>query len=164
MEGLNILLVPGAVFLLSRPNSGAEIIALATASLATAIFLVVGTLFWHGLGRKLRHGDPGPLHRAMAFADRAERPGLIVTGLAALAMFWALSEEGLSGAVIGAAVLTLLAVLEWVNYYRRQLQHFDNGADFRRLLTGKGFRRSHMRRELAAFRRRRKNQAHAGRS
>jgi hypothetical protein len=49
-------------------------------------------------------------------------------------------------------VLTVLAMLEYINYYHRQLQHFDNAADLKRLLSGKGFKRSHMARELAAFR------------
>jgi hypothetical protein len=43
----------------------------------------------------------------------------------------------------------VLAVLEYVNYYHRQLQHFDNKADFRRMLAGKGFRQSWMARDLA---------------
>jgi len=35
-------------------------------------------------------------------------------------------------------------VLEHVNYYHRQLQHFDHWPDFKRLITGRGFRRSQL--------------------
>jgi hypothetical protein len=41
-------------------------------------------------------------------------------------------------AVIAAGLLTLLAALEYMNYYHRQLQHFDNMADFKRLITAEG--------------------------
>jgi hypothetical protein len=37
-----------------------------------------------------------------------------------------------------------------------QLQHFDNGADFKRLIGGRGFRRAHLARDLAAYRGRRR--------
>jgi hypothetical protein len=46
---------------------------------------------------------------------------------------------------MGCAVL---AALEYINYYHRQLQHFDNREDFQRLLSGKGFRKSWMARDL----------------
>ncbi|MEN9392769.1 MAG: hypothetical protein RLZZ104_1112, partial [Pseudomonadota bacterium] len=47
----------------------------------------------------------------------------------------------------------VLAVLEYINYYHRQLQHFDNGEDFQRLLAGKGFRKSWMARDIEALNR-----------
>lgn len=48
---------------------------------------------------------------------------------------------------------TTLAALEYINYYHRQLQHFDHFEDFRRLMAGHGFRKSHLARSLAAWRR-----------
>ena len=54
-----------------------------------------------------------------------------------------------------AAACATMAVLEYVNYYHRQIQHFDNKADFRRMLAGKGFRQSWMARDLAAVRQQR---------
>lgn len=153
MEAGNIVLLPALAVFLTRPDSGPEIAALALASFAAGVFLLVGTLYWRGVHRRLRHGDGQALRRAVAFADRAERPGLALILLSALVFLWALGSEGWSGAVIAGGALTLLALLEWVNYYRRQLQHFDNGADLRRLLSGRGFKRSHLGRELAAYRR-----------
>jgi hypothetical protein len=48
----------------------------------------------------------------------------------------------------------LLAILEFVNYYHVQLQHFDHAEDFQRLLAGKGFRRSHLSKSIRAYRQR----------
>lgn len=44
--------------------------------------------------------------------------------------------------------LAVLAGLEYVNYYHVQLQHFDNAADIKRLLSGRGFRPAHLARAL----------------
>jgi len=53
---------------------------------------------------------------------------------------------------IVALVCLALAVLEYVNYYHIQLQHFDHAADWKRLLAGKGLRPSSMARDLARWR------------
>jgi membrane protein YdbS with pleckstrin-like domain len=88
-------------------------------------------------------------------ADRLEIPLLLITGAALPMLAFAIHKGGWSWSVTGAAILTLLAALEYVNYYHRQLQHFDRSSDFKRLMTGGGFRRSHMARDLAAYRRER---------
>lgn len=49
-------------------------------------------------------------------------------------------------------IASLLALAEYVNYYHRQLQHFDNWPDFHRLITGRGFRPAKMALDLAAWR------------
>jgi hypothetical protein len=54
--------------------------------------------------------------------------------------------------LVVSLLLALLAILEYVNYYRVQLQHFDHAADFKRLVTGRGFRRSHLAKAIAAYR------------
>ena len=149
-----MVLVPGLALWLAFPTRPAEMVAMAISILAVAGFLVVGTLYWRGLDRRLRQRDDASMRRALAFADRAERPMLAVTVAAIAATLVAAAVHGASGSVIAAAVLTLLAALEYVNYYHRQLQHFDNRRDFARMLTGRGFQRSHMSRELRAYRRR----------
>ena len=53
---------------------------------------------------------------------------------------------------LAATICSTLAVLEYINYYHRQLQHFDHAADFKRLLTGKGFRKSQMAIDLCRYR------------
>jgi hypothetical protein len=59
----------------------------------------------------------------------------------------------LSAQFLAPAVLLLLAVLEYVNYYHVQLQHFDHDADWRRLMSGRGFRPSHLAREIDRWKR-----------
>ena len=153
MEAANVLFVPGFAFWLGQPREPMEIVAFVLAAIAAGGLLVVGAFYWHALDRQLRLRDRQTLQRALDFADKAQRPALFVTAAAGLAFAAALAVHGWSSAVIAAGVLTLLAALEYVNYYHRQVQHFDNVGDFKRLMTGRGFRQSHMARDLAAFRR-----------
>jgi hypothetical protein len=81
-------------------------------------------------------------------------PILILTGFGSLAAIagWLLPGIAVSLAdTICASVAASVAILEYVNYYHRQLQHFDNVADFKRLITGKGFRPSQMARDLRMY-------------
>jgi hypothetical protein len=155
MEAANVLFVPGFAFWLGQPRQPMEILAFALAAIAAGGLLIVGAFYWHSVDRQLRLRDRQTIKRALNFADRAQRPALFASAAAGVAFAAALAANGWSSGVIAAGVLTLLAVLEYVNYYHRQLQHFDNVTDFKRLVTGRGFRQSHMARDLGAFRRRR---------
>ena len=152
MEAANALLVPGLALWFGWPRNPWDALALALAILACAGLLVVGAFYWHGLDRRLTGKGKGRHDQALRFADRAERPALLATIAATVATVIAAALNGLTGSLIAAAVLSLLAALEYVNYYHRQMQHFDNRSDFVRLLTGRGARPSHMARDLAAFR------------
>lgn len=153
MEALNIVLVPGAALLLAPPGNWAEIFAMGLAMAACAGFLLVGAAYWAGLDQRLTTTNRSAMTKAMALAHRLEIPLLLITGAALPMLAFAIYNGGWSWSVTGAAMLTLLAALEYVNYYHRQLQHFDRSSDFKRLMTGGGFRRSHMARDLAAYRR-----------
>ncbi len=48
--------------------------------------------------------------------------------------------------------MTTLAILEYVNYYRVQLQYFDHAPDFAALLKRKTLKRAHMARDIAEWR------------
>jgi hypothetical protein len=152
MEAANVLFVPGFAYWLGQPEQTVEIVAFALAAIAAGGLLIVGALYWRAVDRQLRLRDRQTVKRALSFADRAQRPALIATGVAGVAFAGALAVQGWSSGVIAAGVLTLLAALEYVNYYHRQLQHFDNVSDFKRLVTGGGLRKSHMARDLAVFR------------
>jgi hypothetical protein len=145
-------LVPGAALLLAPPGNWAEILAMGLAMAACAGFLLVGAAYWAGLDQRLTSSNRSVLTKALALADRLEIPLLLITGAALPMLAFAIYKGGWSWSVTGAAMLTLLAALEYVNYYHRQLQHFDRSSDFKRLMTGGGFRRSHMARDLAAYR------------
>ena len=145
-------LVPGVDLLLAPPGNWAEILAMGLAMAACAGFLLVGAAYWAGLDQRLTSSNRSVLTKALALADRLEIPLLLITGAALPMLAFAIYKGGWSWSVTGAAMLTLLAALEYVNYYHRQLQHFDRSSDFKRLMTGGGFRRSHMARDLAAYR------------
>jgi hypothetical protein len=87
--------------------------------------------------------------------ERARAPALALTcfAVAAAIVGWIYppATRGLADQICATAA-AVLAALEYVNYYLRQLQHFDNRADFERLLSGKGLRRSQMARDLDALR------------
>ena len=80
-----------------------------------------------------------------------EAPALVLTlaGCATALAGWRVPawSAGLADRNVATAC-AVLAVLEYVNYYHRQLQHFDSREDFRRLLSGKGFRKSWLARDL----------------
>lgn len=77
---------------------------------------------------------------------------LTVVGVATAIASWFAPwlSNGLADRIV-ASVAATLAALEYVNYYRRQLQHFDHAADFRRLKEGRGFRKSQLRSDLERF-------------
>lgn len=151
MEAANVVLVPAFALWLAWPREPFEYAAMALAIAACSGFLIVGTLYWFAVDRRLRTPGASP-RRALAFADRAERPLLIATAAATAATVALIASRGFTPSAIAAACLTVLAALEYVNYYRVQLQHFDNRADLRRLVSGRGLKRAHMARDLAAYR------------
>lgn len=116
--------------------------------------LIVGGLYWRGKLRALE-GQGAALDKALRLADRWERPLLALT-ISACALAVAGFILPLPGSAAGdrwaASGAAMLALAEYVNYYHRQLQHFDNRADFSRLITGRGLRRAWLARDLAAWR------------
>ena len=152
MEAANVLFVPAFALWLGFPRHAMEAVAIILAIIAAAGFLIVGAAYWRAVDRRVRMGDGGVTARALALAHRLEKPLLVVTGLALVATLAALAVYGWSRTVIAAACLSLLAALEYINYYHRQLQHFDNMADLKRLVAGRGMKPAHMGRELVGWR------------
>lgn len=152
MEAGNALVLPALILLLS----GGALSWVSLVPMAGMVaMLVIGALYWRGKVRQLNCEvqDWTGLLRRIALL---QGPVLVLTlaGCAAAAAGWILPDLARGTAdrwsATGSAVM---AVLEYVNYYHRQLQHFDNKADFRRMLAGKGFRPSWMARDLAALKR-----------
>lgn len=151
MEAGNALIVPAAAVGLVWWAGGAASVSLAVAATACSALLVIGALYWRAVLRQIE-GASAVMDYWLPRLAAVERLSL---GLLASAIAMTLLELllwGWTASRIAAAALTVLAALEYVNYYRIQLQHFDNWADFRRLLTGRGFRRAHMARDIAAWR------------
>ena len=145
------LLVPFLVLRSAMPQTLAETIAIALSLLAAALLLLVGGAYWLAVLKRAQ-GNRALFATVMRVADLAERPSIALAGSACVASAIALAASGWSRPVIAAFACSALAGLEYVNYYRVQLQHFDRMADFQRLLTGRGFRKAHLARDLAAFR------------
>ena len=156
MEGANVVFVPFIAWLLITVVAEGQItIAVSAAMLATSFLLVVGTFAWKMVVDGLE-GIPKSEVQWTPWLDLARWPALILTLLALIATvaeaFSTLPR--FSASLIGASLLCLLAILEFVNYYHVQLQHFDHAEDFQRLLSGKGFRRSHLSKSIRAYRQR----------
>jgi hypothetical protein len=152
LEAGNVVLVPGLALLLAPPSRPVEFLSMGLAIGTCAGFLIVGAAYWRAVDQRVRRADRTLLVRVLAFAGAVEKPLLLLTSAAALALVFAFWLHGWTAPVIAAAVLTLLAALEYVNYYHRQLQHFDRWSDFKRLVSTRRLPPSHMARALAAQR------------
>jgi hypothetical protein len=162
MEAGNVLLVPliAAVAVIAQGDSLS--VPLAFAAFACSALLVVGAIAWKieldGL-----MGDTRLADRTLPWLERARMPTLVMAVLAPGAAVVEYAMDGRwTASAIATAILALLALLEWVNYYKVQLQHFDHAADFKRLLAGRGFREAHLAKALRL--RRARNLSAAGRS
>lgn len=157
MEAANVLFVPAFAIGLVLWAGGGVSIALVAAAIACAALLVVGALYWRAVMRQME-GARG----ALAFwiprlaAVEGLSLALVICAVAVTVMEFVQAGGAWTPERIGAVALTALAALEYVNYYRVQLQHFDNWADFKRLITGRGLRQAHMARDIQAWRRRRR--------
>jgi hypothetical protein len=154
IEAVNVFLVPSAALVMARPTNLIETLLMAVAIGACAGFLIVGAAYWRAVDQRLRRANRPLLTRVLVFADAVEAPLLLLTGAAIIAFIYAVWLIGWTPPVIAAAVLILLAGLEYVNYYHRQVQYFDRWSDFKGLVSTRRLRPSHMARALAAHRKR----------
>jgi hypothetical protein len=131
---------PDAVFWLSIP--------------ANLLLLAVGGLYWRAVLYRLK-GDETVMAAWLPWFDRLQTVSQMVLIAAAAAAFALLVEArdlSVPPQRIAAAILFALAFAEYVNYYHVQLQHFDHWADFKRLVSGNGFRESWLARDLRLYR------------
>lgn len=151
MEASGILLFPALMFWYSNFQLGWPA---AIASVPMILILALGAAYWRGKLHQLTH--PGfEFEKWLRAISLLQTPALVLTlaGILAAGTAWVFPQisAGLADRV-SATGAAALAALEYVNYYHRQLQHFDHLPDFRRLLGGHGFRRSQLAGDLRAFR------------
>ncbi|UOR14699.1 hypothetical protein [Qipengyuania aquimaris] len=154
MEVGNAVIIPLAVLFVAKMSESPLGLLTWLSFLPMCALLLLGGLYWRGKLRSL-DGDARPLDTSLAIADKSQLALGFASVLALLAALCAWVWPWLSvslGDRIAATICSLLAVLEYVNYYHRQLQHFDHAADFRRLIAGQGFRRAQMAGDLARLR------------
>ena len=151
MEAGNVLILP--VFLFFVANMKLSLVSIA-GFVPMMLLLAIGALYWRAKLKQLESRDY-PFAQTMGVISRLQFPSLVLTllGLGAVFFGW-LQPEHFSGDRDRwvATFAAVLALLEYINYYHRQLQHFDHGADFRRLLAGKGLRPSQMAKDLKTYR------------
>jgi hypothetical protein len=155
MEFANIFLLPLIGLYLIVFVFGAPITtSLCVSTIATSWLLILGTISLRMMLEDLQ-GNKSFGEYWLPKLNRAQLPSLmlvtfscIVTLANACSVF-----PNFSASHYGSLLFSLLALLEYINYYHRQLQHFDNAADFQRLREGRGFRRSHLSCRLERWRR-----------
>jgi len=154
IEAGNALFIPALAVYLVLKSGGRISTALVLSGLACSFLLVIGTIVLRMMLRKAR-GQANAIADRIPLLVRMRWPAIALCVAAAVAngTEWLSSGLELSAQCLAPAVLLLLAVLEYVNYYHFQLQHFDHAPDWQRLVSGRGFRRSHLAREIDRWKR-----------
>ncbi len=155
MEGVNILLIPAiTTWVVTKVAKERLTIATVASMFATSFLLVVGTIAWKIVVDNLQ----GNRQTEKRWVPRLAKVRWLALLFIALAI-GATMVEAYQGSRVWSVnyffciALSILAVLEYINYYHRQLQHFDHAADFKRLMNGKGFRKSHLAKAIESYKR-----------
>lgn len=153
-ELANVLFIPGtmlayAIYL--GQKIGWTSIA---ACVPMCALLLIGGLYWLAKYKAVQ-GEREFLPRVMKWANTLKWPMCVLSVAATILAIavWVISD--LSPSTGDKAITSfagIMALLEYINYYHRQLQHFDRVSDFKRLMTGKGFRPSQMSVDLKKWR------------
>ena len=151
MEAANAVLLPAFVFWAAPPQSAVQLGGTILSLAAACVLLVIGAVYWYAVLVR-SEGNNVPSQSLLGLLDRWERPILFLVGAACITGVAMPIAYGWSGPNVAALICAVLAVLEYVNYFKVQLQNFDHGPDWRRLRAGKGFKRAHLGRDLAQFR------------
>lgn len=154
MEAANVFILPAitiwAVTRLDDSISGPLILAM----IACSSLLVIGA-FALRMHLEDVKGNRAFGERVLPWLSAAQWPALVLAaGSLCGAGFERWADGRWSPSAVGAALLATLAVLEYVNYYRVQLQHFDHLADLNRLRSGKGLKEAHLAKALRKYRQR----------
>jgi hypothetical protein len=153
MEAMNVALLPAAVLITVISLGGQIRWPLLVCLAANAVLLVIGACYWRIEYLRLR-GQQEPYDIWLPRLAAMEPLAVVSTGLA---VFSLIADVVAMGGVSGAtswltAGMALLALLEYVNYYRWQLQYFDHLPDFRALMKRKRLKRAHMARAIKRWR------------
>jgi hypothetical protein len=154
IEAGNAVFIPALAVYLVLKSGGRISTALVLSGLACSFLLVIGTIVLRMMLRKAR-GEADAIADRIPLLARMRWPAIALCVAAAVAngAEWLSGSLELSAQCVAPALLLLLAVLEYVNCYHVQLQHFDHAPDWQRLIAGRGFRRSHLAREIERWKR-----------
>ena len=160
MEAMNVALVPAGVLICAISLGDQIRWPLLVCLAANAVLLVIGACYWRIEYLRLR-GQQEPYDTWLPRLAAAEPVAVVSTGLALICFIAdVFSMGGVSGATSWlTAGMALLALLEYINYYRWQLQYFDHLPDFRALVKRRRLKRAHMARAIKRWRSRQPIQA-----
>ncbi|MEO0690471.1 MAG: hypothetical protein AAFY51_09255 [Pseudomonadota bacterium] len=145
----NAALIPAVMVLVCLRAQQPISVGFALACVPMCGLLVLGGLYWRAKLHQLE-GRTDSLERVLIEARKWRLPLLATTCLAVVLAVggWFTALAASTGEKWAISIAAGLAALEYVNYYHRQLQHFDNWSDFKRVVTGRGFQISRMARDL----------------
>ena len=149
MELGNVLILPAAMVFLCILFEQSLSWWLALACLPMCGLLVVGGLYWRAKLHQLE-GRGQSLAALLPWIAALQYPFAVLSVLsfALILGVWLFGIGASTGEKISITIAAVMTILEYINYYHRQLQHFDHVADFKRLISGNGFRKSWMARDL----------------
>ena len=153
LEAGNVVLVPAFTGWAVLQLGGAITSPLVLAMAAVSALLVVGAAAWRMELAGLR-GERGFAPALLPWLSLAQGPTLLLSIASVGGAGFEVWRGGWSVTAVATCILALLAMLEYINYYVVQLQHFDHPADFKRLMSGRGFREAHLAKALRAHRKR----------
>jgi hypothetical protein len=140
LEALNVIFVPAFTAILVIQADDNVSWPLGLSMVACSGLLIVGAIIWRlkfdELQKKVEFE-----YFIIPWLDRVKFPSLWLCLATIPAVLYELIHDGRwSPSVIATTALATLSIMEWINYYAIQLQHFDHIDDFQRLIKGKGFR------------------------
>jgi hypothetical protein len=152
MEAGNVFLVPAMALGVVTAMGERVPPALIYALYPNIAMLAIGALYWRAALKRLQ-GNPKPMAYWLGWFAGLQRFVVVFLFLAfGAALIDLMNGGGVTAARVTIWVLIALAVAEYVNYYHIQLQYFDHGPDLKRFMAGRGFRPSHLARDLKAYR------------
>jgi len=147
MEAANVVLLPGLMLFIVKGQVSLWTLAV---FVPVCLLLVIGAMYWRIKLHQIQ-GHTENYRPTMRLIRNLQWPSLVLTlvGVALCILLWVRPElsRGRSDQYVILFMATL-SVLEYINYYHRQLNYFDNKADLKRVFSGKGFQPSQMRRDL----------------
>lgn len=153
LEAINVFLLPAAVLVCVYSFDGRLTASLAVSLGANSLLLCIGACYWRIVHLQLL-GHEEPFKKFLPWLDRLQP--LAFLSVAVSVAFYVVEIMGIGdawGATEWAVTgVTLLALLEYVNYYHWQLQYFDHKPDFVALMKTRRLRRAHMARAIRRWR------------
>ena len=153
MERACAFIFPPLAFAWGRPDSLIAASVLTLALVACCSLLWVGASYWRAVWVMLAPGETS-MDATLSMAQRWKPFCLAATILSLSVSIANIQSTGASRSAIVALGFSVLAVLEYINYYHVQLQNFDHGPTFRRFLARRTFPPAHLAKDLKAFRER----------